>query len=298
MKPKLGFIGLGIMGQPMSLNLLQAGYPLTVYNRTRSKMEPVVAAGAAAADSPREVAEKSDVILTMVSDSPDVVEVILGKNGVLEAAREGLTVIDMSTISPRITRDLAARLQEKGARLLDAPVSGGDKGAREGTLSIMVGGEEAAFEACRPIFEVLGKNIVYIGESGSGQTVKLCNQVACALTLQALSEALLLGARSGVDLNRMLQAISAGAAGSWMLSNLAPKVLARDFSPGFMVKLQQKDLRLVLEAAAELNLPLPGVSLVNQMFRAVEASGGGELGTQALVTALEKLADFEIPKQA
>lgn len=294
-KPRVGFIGLGIMGRPQCKNLIKAGYPLTVWNRSQPGIDTVVGYGALAGRSPADVAARSDVIITMVTDSPDVRNVVLGPEGIVEGARSGSTVIDMTTMSPAVTRAIAAALQERGVRLLDAPVSGGEVGAIAGTLSIMVGGEEAVFEECRPVLEAMGKNIVYIGPSGTGQTVKLCNQVAAVLNILGMCEALILAARSGVDPHKMLQAVTAGAAGSWMLSNLAPRILKGDFAPGFFIRLQQKDLRLALEAAAELNLPLPGTALMNQLFRAVEAEpGGGELGTQAAIKALEKLANFEI----
>jgi 2-hydroxy-3-oxopropionate reductase len=293
-QPRVGFIGLGIMGRPMGKNLIDAGYPLAVWNRSRPGIDTVVGYGATAAGSPREVAEWSDVIITMVTDSPDVRQVVLGEEGVIHGVRREAVVIDMSTISPSVTREIAAALKVKGAHMLDAPVSGGEKGAKEGTLSIMVGGAEPVFERCRPIFAAMGKVIVYIGPNGAGQIVKLCNQVAGAIHLQAMCEALILAARAGVDPARMLEAVSAGAAGSWMLSNLAPRILNGDLNPGFMVKLQQKDLRLIMEASDELHLPLPATALVSQLFRSVEADGHGDLGTQALITTMEKLAGVKV----
>ncbi|HDO42170.1 MAG TPA: 2-hydroxy-3-oxopropionate reductase [Candidatus Bathyarchaeota archaeon] len=289
-KKRIGFIGLGVMGKPMATNLLKAGYPLTVWNRTRSKMNDLVAMGAYGANSPREVAERSDVVITMVTDSPDVEEVILGPNGVIHGARPGLIVIDMSTISPIVTRKVAGELAKKGVKMLDAPVSGGEKGAIEATLSIMVGGPREVFEECLPIFRVLGKKITYMGSTGMGQTAKLCNQVICALNIQAVCEGLMLGAKAGLDLKRLLEAISAGAASSWMLINLGPKMLERDFKPGFKIRHQQKDIRLALALASELKLPLPGTALVQQMLRVVEAEGLGEEGTQAAIVAMEKIA--------
>ena len=292
--PHVGFIGLGIMGQPMALNLLKAGFPLTVWNRTASKMEPVVSSGARAAGSPAEVAAASDVVISIVSDSPDVLAVALGQGGLIEGARPGLLYIDMSTIAPRVARDVGAQLGAKGIDMLDAPVSGGQKGATEATLSIMVGGSPEAFQRARPVFAALGKTVTYLGPSGSGQAAKLCNQVVCVLNILAVCEGLMLGARSGLDVKQLLAAITQGAARSWMLENLGPRMAEGDFAPGFLVRLQQKDLRLVMETAEELHLPLPGTSLVNQLFRAVEASGGGELGTQALITALERLAALQV----
>jgi 3-hydroxyisobutyrate dehydrogenase len=293
-QPRVGFIGLGIMGRPMCANLLKAGYPLTVWNRSQPSIDAVVEGGAKAGSSPADVAANSDVIITMVTDSPDVERVVLGPGGIIEGVRPGSVVIDMTTMSPSVTREIAATLAEKGVDMLDAPVSGGDVGARAGTLSIMVGGKAEVFERCLPVFQAMGKNIIHIGPHGAGQTCKLCNQIAVALNMLAGCEAIMLAARSGIDPHKMLQAISAGAAGSWMLSNLAPRIVNRDFAPGFMIRLAQKDLRLVLEAANELTLPLPGTALMNQVWRAVQADGGGDLGTQAAILALEKLAGFEV----
>lgn len=287
---RIGFIGLGVMGKPMAINLLRAGHSLTVWNRTSSKMEELLAMGASGAGSPREAAEKSDVVITMVTDSPDVEEVVLGPKGVIHGALAGLTVIDMSTISPTVAQKIAQELSKKGVKMLDAPVSGGDVGARAGALSIMVGGPKETFEECLPILKVLGKRITYMGPNGMGQTTKLCNQAICALNIQAVCEGLTLGARAGLDLKRLLEVVTAGAAGSWMLSNLGPKMLERDFRPGFKIRHQQKDLRLVLSFAAELDLPLPGTALVQQMLRSVEAEGLGDGGTQAAIVTMEKLA--------
>ena len=294
---RIGFIGLGIMGKPMARNLLKAGYPLTVYNRSNGPVEELVAAGAVAAASPQAVAAHADIVVTIVTDTPDVQQVLLGESGVIHAIAQDAVVIDMSTISPTATREIASIIQEKGASMLDAPVSGGEGGAIAGTLSIMVGGEEAVFNQCLPIFETLGKNIVHIGRSGAGQLTKLCNQIAVAVTNMAMSEALIFGAKAGLDLKKMQHAIQGGAAGSWQLSNLAPRVLERDFAPGFMVKLQQKDLRLVLQEADRLKLSLPATSLVHHLFHALESQGAGDEGTQALVRVLEQLAGVEV-KQA
>ncbi|RJS83195.1 NAD(P)-dependent oxidoreductase [Candidatus Bathyarchaeota archaeon] len=294
MKKRIGFIGLGVMGKPMATNLR---YPLTVWNRTRSKMEDLVKMGAAPGESPKDVAEKSDVVITMVTDSAAVEAVILGPSGVIEGVRPGMIVIDMSTISPSVTRRIAEKLKEKGVEMLDAPVSGGDIGAKQGTLSIMVGGSEEVFKECLPIFEVLGKRITYMGTNGMGQMTKLCNQVICALNIQAVCEGLILGAKAGLDLEKLLSVVTAGAAGSWMLSNLGPKIIKRDFEPGFKMVHQLKDLRLALAQASELNVPLPGTALVNQMFKAVEAAGLGEKGTQAAIVAVEKLAGFKVEKK-
>jgi 3-hydroxyisobutyrate dehydrogenase len=294
-KPNVGFIGLGIMGAPMARNLIDAGYSLTVWNRSQAKIDAVAAHGATAAGSAAEVAANSDIIITIVTDSPDVEDVVLGPHGVIEGAASGSIVVDMTTMSPAITRDIAAKLAENGVQMLDAPVSGGDIGAQNGTLSIMVGGPEDAFNRALPLFEVMGQNIVHAGdENGLGQYVKLCNQVAVVGNLLAACEAMALGKRAGLDLDKMVAAISKGAAGSWALTNLAPRLVQGDWEPGFMVDLQQKDLRLVLEAAAELDLPLPGTALVNNLFRSVQRAGMGRKGTQALMYALEQLGGFTV----
>ena len=290
---QVGFIGLGIMGRPMALNLLKAGFSVKVWNRSPGKAEELVAAGGVLAESPADAARESDIVITIVTDSPDVEEVILGENGVLHGAQPGTIVIDMSTISPEVTRGIAARLEAAGISMLDAPVSGGDKGAIAGTLSIMVGGDEQVLARATPVLEAMGKTITHVGPIGAGQTVKLCNQITGALNILAISEALVFAARSGVDLRKMLRAVGGGAASSWMVQNLAPRMVAGDFDPGFMVKLQQKDLRLALDAAREMNLPLPATALVHQLFTAVEAEGRGDDGTQALVTAIERLAGVE-----
>lgn len=292
---RVGFIGLGIMGQSMAANLLKAGYELTVWNRTASRMKPLLDAGARGASSPREAAASADVVIAIVTDSPDVEQVLLGDDGVIHGAAPGTIVIDMSTISPERTVSMARRLAEKEIFMLDAPVTGGDVGAREGTLSIMVGGDEAVFERCRPLFEAMGRHIVHVGANGSGQTVKLSNQVIVALNLLAMAEGLAFAAKAGVDLQKMLSVVQKGAAGSWALDNLAPRVLRGDFDPGFMVKLQQKDLRLALETAEAVNLPLLGTGLVQQLLRSVQAHGEEDDGTQAIVKALERLGNFQLP---
>ena len=291
---RIGFVGLGIMGAPMALNLMKAGYSLKVYNRSdRPGVQEVVEAGGSRAASPREAAEGSDVIITIVTDTPDVEAVILGEDGVVHGARTGATVIDMSTISPRVTREIGARLKESGVHMLDAPVSGGDVGAQNGTLSIMVGGEQAVFDDCLPVFEAMGKNINLIGGSGAGQTTKACNQIAVACTNLAMAEALMLAAASDMDVQKVLDAISGGAAGSWQMTNLGPRILKGDFDPGFMVRLQQKDLKLVLEAANDVKLALPGTSIAHQYFNIVERLGGADEGTQALIKAYEAQAGTE-----
>lgn len=291
---KIGFIGLGVMGNPMAKNLLAAGYSLTVLDRNKPKMEELVSLGAAAAGSPREVAESSDVVIIMVGDSPDVEEVVLGPSGLIEGSRPGLVVIDMSSISPIATRRIAEALAEKDVKMLDAPVSGGDIGARQATLSIMVGGPKEVYEECLPIFKALGKQITYMGEIGSGQATKLCNQVICGLHIQAVCEGLMLGARLGLDMERLLQVVTAGYANSRILSHLGPKMVERDFRPGFKMRHQLKDLKNALNTAAALNVPLPCTALVQQLFRGVEADGLGEEGTQASILVMEKLAGHKL----
>ncbi|MCL6519180.1 MAG: NAD(P)-dependent oxidoreductase [Armatimonadetes bacterium] len=286
----VGFIGLGTMGRPMVRNLLKSGFRVNIYGRRKPIMDELAAEGAVPAGSPAEVARRSGVVITMLPDSPDVKLVVTGPSGVLEGARPESVIIDMSTISPAVAKEIAKEAAEKGIYFLDAPVSGGEPGAIAASLSIMVGGDKAAFDKCLPIFQALGKNITYMGESGTGQMTKLCNQIICALNILAVCEGLMLGEKAGLNMEKLLSVVSAGAANSWMLSNLAPKMLAEDYEPGFKVILQQKDLRLALGAAEEMKLPLPGTSLVHQLFRAVEAAGMGEKGTQALIIALKKLA--------
>jgi 3-hydroxyisobutyrate dehydrogenase len=295
---RLGFIGLGIMGRPMAGHLLAAGHELTVWNRSRPGIDALVAKGAVAGESPADVAAKSEAVFTMVGDSPDVEQVALGLRGIIEGAVPGLVHVDMSTISPAVTRSIAERYAAKGIEMLDAPVSGGEGGAVNATLSIMAGGKREVFDRCLPLFESLGKTITYCGPSGAGQTVKLCNQVAVSVTNLAVCEALVLAKKAGVSPKTMLQAIGGGAASSWQLLNLGPKMIEGDFRPGFKVWHQQKDLRLALEVAREAALPLPATALVAQLFAAVAAEGLGELGTQVLVKALEKLGNVSVSDHA
>jgi 3-hydroxyisobutyrate dehydrogenase len=271
------------MGQPMSRHLLEAGFSLTVYNRTASKAQPLVAMGAKLAESPAAVAAGSEIIITMLPDTPEVEAVLLGQNGVYEGLRGGQIVVDMSTISPEATVNFAERLHEKKCELLDAPVSGGESGAIAGTLTIMVGGDAQAFQKCLPLFQAMGKNIVHLGARGNGQRVKLVNQVICALNILAMSEGLHLAESLGLDGEKVLQAVSSGAAGSWMLSNLAPRILQNDFRPGFMIKLQQKDLRLASETITALGKNFPGTALTYSLFTEAIKKGLGEQGTQGLI---------------
>jgi len=280
---RIGFIGLGIMGKPMAMNLIKAGFILTVYNRTAAKCEPFVDAGAAVVGSPREVADHSDVMITVVSDTPDVEAVLFGEEGIWYGLKEGKIIIDMSSISPAETQRYAARLKDKKVEMLDAPVTGGEKGAIEGTLAIMVGGKRETFDGCLPIFQAMGKSIVYAGQSGSGQKTKLVNQILCAQHIVAMCEGLRFARLSGLDMETTLEVVSGGAAGSWMLSNLAPRILQNDFAPGFTIKLQQKDLRLVREASQDMGGTYPATELAYALFSEAVANGLGELGTQGLI---------------
>lgn len=283
---KLGFIGLGIMGVPMATNLRKAGFEVIVYNRTPAKTETLRSLGASVADSPKQVAAEAEIIITIVSDTPDVQDVLFGESGVAAGLTPGKIVVDMSTISPEATKAFATKISAHGCELLDAPVSGGEPGAIAGTLTIMVGGSQAAFEKCRAVFSAMGKNIVHTGPSGSGQCTKMVNQVICSLNIVAMTEGLLLAQRAGLDLARTLQVVANGAAGSWMLTNLAPRILQNDFAPGFMMKLQQKDLRLAMELLAGAEEQFPGTKLAHQLFSHAVALGLGAQGTQGLINAM------------
>src|SRR3989454_8767991 len=284
---RVGVIGLGIMGAPMARNLLGAGHALTVHTRTRARAAGLLADGAAWADSPAALAAAVDAVVTMLPDAPDVEAVVAGPNGVLAGARPGLLAIDMSTIDPAAARALAERAAEVGVALLDAPVSGGEQGAIAGTLSIMVGGDGAAFARAKPIFAALGRQVTHMGGPGQGQMTKLVNQVVGARRRAAVAQGVVLAARAGLDPAAVLRALEGGAAASWMLTNLGPRMQRRDFAPGFMVRLQQKDLRLALAAARELGVELPVTTVVHELLAVVEAHGGETLGTQAIVRALE-----------
>jgi 3-hydroxyisobutyrate dehydrogenase len=291
---RLGFIGLGIMGQGMTRNLLKAGFPVTVWNRTRAKMEALLAEGATPADSPADLAAQCDLIITCVSDTPDVQAVLLGENGVIHGARAGALVIDMSTISPRATRDLAGQLAQKNIAFLDAPISGGSEGAARGTLSIMVGGAEADFQRALPAFQAMGQTITHMGAVGAGQTTKLVNQILVVGNMLAAAEALIFAQAGGLDLQKTLTALASGAAGSWMWTNRGAQAIVRDWRPGFTIDLQQKDLRLVLAEAGELGLPLLATSLIHNLYLSLQAEGLGAEGNHALVKALEKLAGLQV----
>lgn len=280
------------MGQPMAAHLLSAGHALKVHTRTKSKAKPLTNQGAAWAATPAEAADGADVIFICVPDTPDVERVLLSEAGVLRTVKRGAIVIDHSTISPSATREFASQLAAKGAKLLDAPISGGDVGARNGTLSIMVGGDEAAFKKAEPLLRHLGTTITHCGPSGTGQLTKLVNQVLVTVTNLAVCEALVFGKRNGLDLGKTIAALGGGAAGSWQLANLGPRMIKHDLKPGFTIDLQQKDLKIVLQTAEESNTSLPAASLVHQLFTAAQAAGHGKDGTQALYTVLEKLASL------
>ncbi len=292
---QVGLIGLGIMGAPQAQNLLRAGFALTVATRTPGKAEKFTADNQAlgnvrAVNTAAEVAAASDVVITMVTDSPDVIAVARGENGIFATAKAGTIIIDMSTISPKVTQELAAEAEAKGLFWLDSPVSGGQKGAIEGTLTIMVGGDAGALEKAHPILAAMGKRITHFGKAGNGQFAKLSNQVIVAGNLLAACEGLVFAAKAGLDLNTVHSALTGGAANSWALEVLGKKMIDRDFAPAFMVKLQQKDLRLVLDAASQNHTSLPGTSIAHQLLAAVEAEGRGDEGTQSLFRVLEKLA--------
>lgn len=297
---KIGFIGLGIMGAPMAANLARAGYPLVVSNRTRAKAEQFAssegtdAAVAVVADTPKEVAERTDVVITMLPDSPDVEHVYLADDGVIAGARAGQLLIDMSSIAPSVARAVSEAASGVGAAALDAPVSGGDVGARDGILSIMVGGPDDAFERARPIFEVLGKTIVHLGEAGAGQTAKACNQMVVAITIEAVSEALVLASKAGVDPARLLEVLSGGLAGNRVMEVKRRNFLEHDFGPGFRIELHHKDLGIALRTARELEVFVPATAIVDQMLAALRASGDGGLDHSALLTLIERESSYRI----
>lgn len=293
----VAYIGLGIMGRPMALNLLRAGYTVRVWARRSESMLPLIEAGATACSSPADAASGADIIITNVSDTIDVEQVILGDSGVIEGAASGSVVVDMSTISPSVTRDIAARLVEGGVEMLDAPVSGGEKGAIDGTLSIMIGGKAAVFDRVLPVFEVLGSNIVLIGDNGAGQVTKACNQTVIAQTISAIGEAFVLATAAGVDPARVREALLGGFAGSRVLDSHGGRMLAHDFKPGFKSKLHQKDMRIVLETAHELGIALPGAALATQMINALVGSGGGEDDSCAILRLQEQLAGVDVSRK-
>ena len=294
MKKKIGFIGLGIMGKPMAKNLLKAGFSIVAYDLNKDATEDVVKAGALAASSSKEAAGKAEVIITMLPDSPDVKEVILGKDGVLEGIKPGSIVIDMSSINPLVSQEIEKELRKKGVEMLDAPVSGGETGAIQGTLAIMVGGKEKVFNESVEIFKAVGKNIVHVGKIGAGGFVKLVNQIIVAVNIAAVGEAFTLGTKAGLDPQVIYQAIRGGLAGSTVLETKAPMMFARNFKPGFKIRLHHKDLQNALSTAKDLGVPLPLSSFVQQIILSLMTEGRGEEDHSALATFFEKMAKVEI----
>jgi 2-hydroxy-3-oxopropionate reductase len=294
MAERVGFIGLGIMGMPMARNVMEAGYELTVHNRSPEKAEELGKEGAAVAATPREVAENSDVVITMLPDSPQVREVVAGEDGVLEGISEGALLIDMSTISPVVTEELAEAVKEKGASMLDAPVSGGDVGAIEGTLSIMVGGEQADFQRAKPLFEAMGKTITHVGPTGAGQVTKAANQVVVALTIEAVSEALVLGSAGGVSPEKILEVLSGGLASNKVMEVKREKFLSHTFEPGFRSELHHKDLGIALAAGREYGVVMPVTAIVDQMLLSMKRKGWGGEDHSALLRIIEDLSQHTI----
>jgi 2-hydroxy-3-oxopropionate reductase len=290
---RIGFVGLGIMGKPMALNLMKAGYQLTVHSRGRLPVDEVVAAGATEAWTPCQVAEQSDLVITMLPDSPDVEKVALGPEGLLDGAHPGLVYVDMSTIAPAVAMRVAEVLGERGVRCLDAPVSGGDVGAQQGTLSIMVGGDQETFDQVKPVFDILGKSAVLCGPNGAGQTVKACNQVLVAVTIAGVSEALVLGAKAGVDPAKIVQVLSGGLARCGVLENRGQRMVQGDFEPGFRIRLHYKDLNIVRQTSKDYGVPLPVMASVHELFATAMAKGRTELDHSGLLTVIEDLAAFE-----
>ena len=282
------------MGLPMARNLMDAGYPMLVWNRTPEKSQPLEQAGATVADSPADLASRGpQVIFINVTDTPDVEAILFGEQGLASTANPGTIIVDHSTISPDRTREFADRLAQQGIEFVDAPVSGGDTGAQQGTLSIMVGGRDEAVAKVMPMLEVVGKNVVHLGEPGLGQACKACNQVAGMVTLLGVCEALALAKQSGLDMDKMIQVVGGGAAGSWQLTNLGPKIAQGDHEPGFMIDLVIKDLAIVLDTAKRAGLPMQGTSRVAELFQQVADQGGGRLGTQAVAKAIEQAGGFK-----
>ena len=294
MAEKVGFIGLGIMGGPMAQNLMEAGYELVLYNRTIEKAEEVAGDGATVVESPREVAESCDVVVLMLPDSPQVEEIVEGEDGVLEGLKEGALIVDMSTISPVVTRELAEKIEERGASMLDAPVSGGEPGAQQGTLAIMAGGSEEDFERARPLLEVMGDAITHVGLTGAGQTAKAANQIVVAVTLEGISEALVLASKAGVAPEKILEAISGGLAGSNVMEAKKENFLEHDFEPGFRVDLHHKDLGIALATGREYGVSLPVTAIVDQMLESLKTKGRGDRDHSAILTLIEDQAQHEL----
>jgi len=294
MKKRVGFIGLGIMGKPMAKNLLKAGFDLVVFSRSKRSVEALVQEKALHADSPKEIAERTEVMITMLPDSPEVREVILGNEGVIQGIKPGSVVIDMSSINPLVTQEIAGALKGKGVEMLDAPVSGGEAGAIQGTLAIMVGGEEKVFNESMEIFKAVGKNIVHVGGIGAGGFVKLVNQIIVAVNIAAIGEAFTLGVKAGLSPQVIHQAIRGGLAGSSVLETKVPMMFERNFKPGFKIRLHHKDLQNALSTAKDLGVPLPLSSFVQQIFLSLMTEGRGEDDHSALATFFEKMAKVEI----
>ena len=286
----IGFIGLGIMGRPMARNLLKAGYPLVVHSRSRGPVDEIAKAGAKVGTSSRDVAAQCDVLITMLPNSPDVEQVVLGRDGVIEGARPGLVLLDMSTISPLVSQKVGAALAEKSVQMLDAPVSGGERGAIDGVLSIMVGGDKAVFDKALPIFQAMGKTITHLGPLGAGGFTKLANQIIVAVNLTALGEALTLAKKAGLDRELTLTALAGGLAGSKCLDQKKPNYLAGTYNPGFKIDLHYKDLGLIMESARALGVPLPATAAVQELFSALRVKGRGGLDHSGVITLLEDLA--------
>lgn len=297
MQGLIGFIGLGIMGRPMAKNLLKAGHALIVHNRSQAAVKELSGLGAKATDTPASVAREAQVIILMLPNSPDVEQVTLGPRGLLEGVRSGQIVVDMSTISPIVSQKVGAALAQKGVRMLDAPVSGGEKGAIDGTLSIMVGGDAAVFQEVLPIFQAMGKTITHLGPLGAGGFTKLANQIIVAVNLTALAEALTLAAKAGLDIELTLKALGGGLANSRCLEQKTPNYLAHEFKPGFKIDLHYKDLGLIMDAARALAVPLPTTAVVQELFSAVRVRGGGGLDHSGVITLLESLAGVEVRKR-
>ena len=288
MAQKIGFVGLGIMGRPQALNLIKGGYQVAVYARRAESMQPLKEAGAITCASPQEVGAQCDVIITMVADTPDVEQVIFGDNGIALGAKSGAVVIDMSTISPVATKSMAKRLAAKGVDMIDAPVSGGEVGAVNATLTIMCGGKQAVFDKVKPILACMGKTITLVGDSGAGQVAKACNQIVVGVSIEAVSEALTLARSMGVDPAKVREALMGGFAGSKIMEIHGKRIIDNDFKPGFKVKLHQKDMRIVLDAAHEIGLNLPGAALFAQHLNALMGSGDGELDSSAIAKVLQR----------
>lgn len=282
-KKKIGFIGTGVMGKSMAENLMKAGYDLSIYSRTKSKAESLLNTGASWKNSPKEMAQTTDIIITMVGYPSDVEEIYFGRDGLLSSLRKGSVVIDMTTSTPTLAKKVYEEGKKIGIHTLDAPVSGGDIGAQKGTLSIMVGGDQETFEEMLPIFQILGNNIVYQGEAGAGQHTKMCNQIAIASNMIGVTEALVYAKKAGLHPESVLQSISSGAAGSWSMSNLIPRVLKEDYSPGFFIKHFIKDMEIALQEAENMNLSLPGLALAKKMYESLANNGEENSGTQALI---------------